>query len=56
MGITLQILIGQTGMLGFKEDVAGNSSAGSAIPFDGGAISMIIGSAIYFYKKINKSE
>lgn len=54
VAIALQIVIAQTGMLNFKQDLGGNSSGGSNVPIDGGLTTMIIGSALYAYRKITK--
>ena len=54
MGIALHILIAQTGMLNFKQDLGGTSNGGSQVPVDGGLTTMMIGSAVYIYRKITK--
>lgn len=52
VAVALQIVIAQTGMLNFKQDLAGNASSSSYVPIDGGLATMIIGSALYAYRKM----
>lgn len=52
VAVTLQIGIAQTGMLNFQQDLGGTAIGGSQVPIDGGLTTMIIGSALYAYRKI----
>lgn len=52
VAVALQLVIAQTGMLNFKQDLGGTANGGSNVPIDGGLTTMIIGSALYAYRKI----
>ena len=54
IAIAIQIVIAQTGMLNFQQDLAGTSGGGSMVPVDGGLATMLIGSGLYIYNRIIK--
>ena len=54
IAIAIQIVIAQTGMLNFQQDLAGNAQSGSFVPVDGGLATMLIGSGLYIYNRIIK--
>ena len=52
VAVALQIVIAQTGMLNFKQDLAGNAASSAYVPVDGGMTMMIMGTALYAYRKM----
>jgi len=54
IAIAIQIVIAQTGMLNFKQDLGGTAGGGSQVPVDGGLATMLIGSGLYIYNRIIK--
>ena len=54
IAIAIQIVIAQTGMLNFQQDLAGNAQSGNYVPVDSGLATMLIGSGLYIYNRIIK--